>query len=531
MPMDAKAYTAALAELRGVRDEIKRADSALAKPRTDRDKRVRALGGYDKAHADRIAPAAGLSVLDVVALLPGLRPQQPSALVQPEPTDSGVDQAEAAAVPSGPAGAPARDLRRTDERIAPVAAHAAPGERHGQELEDVPATAEALAPAVAAPASAVPAVSAEPVRELPSIPAGEQGDGWFAATANLTSKHPNFTQQSRQMAFLDTSTGVLVHRETTARLELGGRSVAEILTAVYATVPGSVERIYITAGDPWHRDAGRYPFLRDAVAAWMNAPVPGWSVESSRGKDRLAGHLVHPRNPVGRWQRGDQHTEIRSVGEWFDPDGADPATVRDAFVLLWRALHHHWSDVVLMGSPSQTGRDLWSRTIPARTGAKWADKYPVMSEEIRGLLHATAGQGRTELFTPPRVPDKLPQLIEYDRTFAYAKHTWASGVGAPAGSPQPPSRRCRRSTRSTRCSRRRTGTSGSLFPTAGTTWGSSRRRLAATALGAVRPSRAAPSPPGPGERRSTWRCATRSRRGGSRSWTAVPTGNRCHARR
>jgi hypothetical protein len=48
-----------------------------------------------------------------------------------------------------------------------------------------------------------------------------------------------------------------------------------------------------------------------------------------------------------------------------------------------------------------------------------------MSEEIRGLLHATARQGRTELVTPPRVPAEL------DRTFAYAKHTWASGVGAP----------------------------------------------------------------------------------------------------
>lgn len=54
-----------------------------------------------------------------------------------------------------------------------------------------------------------------------------------------------------------------------------------------------------------------------------------------------------------------------------------------------------------------------------------------MSEEIRGLLHATAGQGRTELLTPPRVPQQLPQITELDRTFAYAKHTWASGVGAP----------------------------------------------------------------------------------------------------
>ncbi|MHA4820414.1 Mucin-19, partial [Streptomyces aculeolatus] len=216
------------------------------------------------------------------------------------------------------------------------------------------------------------------------------------------------------------------------RVDIGTGSVAEILTAVYAVLPETVERIYITAGEPWHRDAARHPFLRDAVAAWLNGPLPpGWRIESSRGRDRMAGHLVHHRNPVGRWQRGEAHTEIRSVGEWVDASGADPATVRDAFVLLWQALKRHWPDVVLMGSPSQTGRDLWSRTVPAKTGSRWADGYPVMSEEIRGLLHATAGQGRTELLTPPRVPEQLTQLVEYDRTFAYAKHTWASGVGAP----------------------------------------------------------------------------------------------------
>ncbi|MFZ3475865.1 hypothetical protein ACODT3_41470 [Streptomyces sp. 4.24] len=229
------------------------------------------------------------------------------------------------------------------------------------------------------------------------------------------------------MAFLDAATGVLVWQGGTVRLDLGQASVAEILTAVYAEAPATVERIYVTAGDPWHRSSERHEFLKDAVAAWLNGPLPeGWTVESSRGKDRQAGHLVHPRNPVGRWQRGDQHTEIRSVGEWFDPEGADPATVRAAFIELWKALRPHFEDVVLMGSPSQSGRDLWSRTIPAKAGAKWADGFPVMSQEIRGLLHATAGQGRTELITPPRVPERVPGWYEVDRTFAYAKHTWAS---------------------------------------------------------------------------------------------------------
>ena len=389
--MDSKAYTAGLTELRELRDGIKRVERELAGLTSKRDKKVRELAGHAKATADRLAPAAGLSIADVVALAPALAPDGPE--------------------PEAPVDVPA-------PQPAPASAAAA----HAPALRPA-------APVVQAPAAAP---TAEGERMLPSIPVGEAGDAWFAAAPNLTSTRPQFVQQARQMAFLDTVTGVLVHRDQVVRVDLGSASVGEILTAVYAHLPASVERIYITAGDPWHRDAERHPFLRDAVAAWLNAPLPdGWKVESSRGRDRMAGHLVHERRPVGRWQRGDQHTEIRSVNEWFDPEGADPVTIRDAFVLLWKELHRRWPDVVLMGSPSQTGRDLWSRTIPSKPGSKWADGYPVMSEEIRGLLHATAGQGRTELLAPPRVPDKLPQLTELDRTFAYAKHTWASGVGIP----------------------------------------------------------------------------------------------------
>lgn len=248
---------------------------------------------------------------------------------------------------------------------------------------------------------------------------------------NLASTRPNFTQQARSTVFLDAATGILVHRDQTLLLELQTASAAEILTAVFHAIPEGVERIYLTAGDPWHRQADRYPYLKDAVAAWLNAPTPGWRTDTGRGHDRMAGHFVHPRNPVGRYQRddGQVHVEIRSVGEWFDTHAADPTTVRDAFVLLWKTLRSHWPDAVIMGSPSQTGRDLWTRTIPTR--GQFADGYPVLSEELRGLLHATAGQGRTELITPPHVPDYLPALVEYDRTFAYAKHTWKSPVGTP----------------------------------------------------------------------------------------------------
>lgn len=396
--MDAKSYNAALADLRAVRDQIKKARAALAKQEADRDKRIVQLAAHEKATAQRIAPAAGLSVADVVALAPALAPD---ALAADSPQPHALEPSSAAQ----------------------AVAESAPAAR-----------ATLPAPARPAPSDTVPPeppAAPETPRDLPSIPAGATGDAWFAHTSGLASTRPNFTQQARATVFLDTITGVLVHRNQTLHLDLAGRSAADILTAVFHAVPEGVERIYITAGDPWHRDAGRYPYLRDAVAAWLNAPTPGWRTDTGRGRDRMAGHFVHARNPVGRYQRenGEQHVEIRSVGEWFDVDGDDPATVRDAFVLLWQALRRHFSDAVLMGSPSQTGRDLWTRTIPTR--GQFADGFPVLSEELRGLLHATAGQGRNELITPPRVPEQLPQLVEYDRTFAYAKHTWKSPVGTP----------------------------------------------------------------------------------------------------
>ena len=72
--MDAQSYNTALTELRGVRDDIKKARAVLAKLEADRDQRITQLARHEKAKAERIAPAAGLSVADIVALAPGLAP-------------------------------------------------------------------------------------------------------------------------------------------------------------------------------------------------------------------------------------------------------------------------------------------------------------------------------------------------------------------------------------------------------------------------------------------------------------------------
>ncbi|MGW1976472.1 Mucin-19 [Streptomyces sp. NPDC001889] len=431
--MDTTAYTDGLARLRELRDEIGKREKALNKLYAQRDKQIKTLGEHAKAKAERLAPAAGLAVKDIVALVPGLAPAAPAA---PQPPDAAVTRpGRTAGTGTGPGAAtpsltPLTPSPLVTEPEPPAEAAPAPAAQdRTAELPEEPGSA----PPPPAPEAAPPATPAEgTLRELPSIPEGTDGDRWFALAPNLVSERPNFPQKVHPAVFLDAATGVLAHKNHRYQLDLGTGSAAEILTAVYATVPDTVERIYITAGDPWHRDADRHRYLKDAVTAWLDAPLPeGWRVDTGRGKDALAGHFVHERRPVGRWQRGDTHTEIRSVTEWFDPDGADVSTVRHALTLTWDALRKHWPDVVLMGSPSQTGRDLWSRTIPTKQGARWTDGYPVMSDEIRQLLHATSGQGRSELITPPRVPEELPGWTELDRTLAYGKHTWASGVGAP----------------------------------------------------------------------------------------------------
>jgi len=426
--MEAKEYNDLLAQLRTLRDEIKPLQRSISKLEGQRDTILSKAAQYQNAQAPRMATSAGMTIADVAALT-GLGNAEVTSQRQPEPEPD-----NAGSLQSTCQGALAPPLRPTGRKSDPAEAPAPETPAATAQSDDHSGVPVAPVLPSMAPAKTSTFTSEAPTsRALPSIPEGEPGDNWLTPTPKLFTTHPNFVQTPRQMAFLDATTGVLVHKDGPAvRLELGSGSAAEIISAVYASVPATIERIYITAGAPWLRAADQYPYLVDAVSAWLNAPVPGWKVEATRGKERDAGHFVHARHPVGRWQRGDQHTEIRAVSEWFDTEGADPTVVREAFVLVWRHLQHQWpNEGVLMGSPSQTGRDLWARTIPTKSNTKWPDGYPVLSEEIRGLLHATAGQGRNEIIAPPRVPDQLPRVTELDRTFAYAKHCWSGGIGTP----------------------------------------------------------------------------------------------------
>ncbi|WP_435647190.1 hypothetical protein [Kitasatospora purpeofusca] len=144
-----------------------------------------------------------------------------------------------------------------------------------------------------------PVVEAGP-RELPTVPEGAAGARFEAVTTGLVSKRPNFTQLARATVFLDAATGELAVRDRVVRLDLGARTPGEILDAVLHAAPGT-ERVYITAGAPWHDGAERWSTLKDAVAAWLNTPSERWTTAVGSGRDKLAGHFVHQRQPVGRY--------------------------------------------------------------------------------------------------------------------------------------------------------------------------------------------------------------------------------------
>ncbi|MEV4560044.1 hypothetical protein AB0K51_24055 [Kitasatospora sp. NPDC049285] len=418
-------YNDKLTELRALRPQVAKAQGAvetaektLAARKTafealvgQRAKLVVELAQLDDAQGkgETIAKAAGMKLGDVVRIAPALSPVQSTA------------NGTGAVVSTAPSETAA-------------VTEAAPAE-----AQPVPVVPE---PPANSPDAQVPAPvsspEARPVRILPSIPQGPAGERYLVPVPDLHKKRPVWEQRWYSTVWLDTRTGALAMEPPAAnvvQVDLGARRPGDILDAVTSVVPG-VRRIYITGGDPWHIEAERYSTLKDAVAAWLNAPSERWAESTGGGpnRDQLASHLVHPRNPVGRYiragaERNNPTIEIHSVGAWFQPDGADVAVVRHAFILMYEALKQQWDDVVMMAFPSAMGKDLWKRTIP--TTGQWAGGFPVMSEELRGLLHATAGQGRTELIVPPRVPQQLPGLFEADRTFAYARHTHRSGVGTP----------------------------------------------------------------------------------------------------
>lgn len=226
-------------------------------------------------------------------------------------------------------------------------------------------------------------------------------------------------------AFYDVRTGALV------------TDIGDTITDVYGVVgsTGHVLDSIAAAGAMYgHKIAGRVYLtgplpesestaatIAERVRDWALAdPGPGWRVA-----DR--GHYLHdPSLPILRFTDDANRTvTIMRAASWWGETDADLPTCVAAWAGLERELEKvpAFRGAGLADTPATTGRALWLRTIPDGKG------FPVLSDELRELIHATSGQGRIELR-----PDPIREQRDFtylDGRFMYAALTWGMPVGEP----------------------------------------------------------------------------------------------------
>lgn len=163
----------------------------------------------------------------------------------------------------------------------------------------------------------------------------------------------------------------------------------------------------------------------DGVRRWFLGELPdGWVDAGSYVADVDA--------PVGRYSDPDgrpagevRSLEVMRAAAWFGEGAYSPIAAAAAFELVEAGVAHYFGDGArCLSTPATTARALWRRTIPA------GRSYPVQSDEVRELIHATAGQARRELLPAP-ANGWLPGFAYLDGRLMYGALTWGMPVGAP----------------------------------------------------------------------------------------------------
>lgn len=157
----------------------------------------------------------------------------------------------------------------------------------------------------------------------------------------------------------------------------------------------------------------------EAVRAWALGSVEGWTAGDH--------YLADPDLPVLRFRHESGHRVVIVRGAaWWGETDADATTCQAAWDGLAKAIAAApaFGGAGLADTPATTGRALWMRTIPE--GRQW----PVLSDELRELIHATSGQGRVELLGEP-AEHAGEGFTVMDGRFMYAALTWGMPVGEP----------------------------------------------------------------------------------------------------
>ena len=262
----------------------------------------------------------------------------------------------------------------------------------------------------AEPAEPVVAAVPAPARKLPTLEDGAPLVSGAASVRSVTHFAVRVTAWVDLVARrgVTSSGAVFTFPEAPARLR-----------GMLQGLPAEVARVYLTGGRDTlglSTELVRELFTSTAGEGWSVAP---------------AGlYLADPDLPIGRWvSEAGRTVEVHRAATWLGEGNYGPELARDAMACLAELLRPRFGTGQWLSTPSTTGRDLWRRIIPE------VRSYPVLSTELRELIHATSGQGRIELL-PPAV-ETLPGFCYLDGRFMYAGLLW----GMPVVTEQQPPRR------------------------------------------------------------------------------------------
>lgn len=137
--------------------------------------------------------------------------------------------------------------------------------------------------------------------------------------------------------------------------------------------------------------------------------------------------LIDNHAATGRYYRptpGDPgrriEVEVCRARPWF---GDAPAAVcARAWGWLAEWIQQQSPSAQLLSTPVTTGRDLWRRQLPKDTA------YPILSDEVRALIHATTPQHRRELLPVPAGAGGLAGFAYLDMRLAFAACAWGLPV-------------------------------------------------------------------------------------------------------
>ncbi len=237
------------------------------------------------------------------------------------------------------------------------------------------------------------------------------------------------TQDERPCMFVDTRSGAWSTPDARhGRIEWTRGTVGELL----AQIPGPIQRVFLVGPRPGLTPEGlaaAHGRADDALRNWFLGEIPAGWVMSPQG------HYLSE-EPVGHWERerqehdGARHVlEVMLADQWFGDGEYSVREAAHAWYLLQRWVAEKFGeDAIMLATPATTGRDLWRRTI-GWTKDKKPQVYPVLSDELRGLISSTSGQGRREVLTDG--PRRVPGFAQYDMRFAYSALAWGMPVGAP----------------------------------------------------------------------------------------------------